>query len=436
MSRREEIEASLRTQIDRELLAVYADVLQTEGDPRGELVAIDLHAEAHGLSHELASRRAELLRSLVELDGGGLRSQFGWIDVDLSGSDITALARVLASPFAPYLRDVVVWGAGRIHAVVAMLAQAPRPWLVRLSLEGSERGAWSIVGHAATAALAQATPHLAHLELRGGGILEGLDHRAVRTLRVHGRTTMASLVGEGAMLDAVDTIDLVLPAEDARTRLELLPAERLPALRRLDLGRNAPPDLERFVDCLDVIEPLAILSQLTHLRLPALRSIADAQRLDAIVARMPDLVELELSAHLSELRPAVTVEPMPRSWRCLDRVHSRPPLRAEVPSDPDHVFALDIGEAASVLEASYDALPDDARTAWDTWFNMGLRGQEWGGSKTHVRQTVPAIRLRDALTPCIDRFTSHDWRALYVAIEHADGPLHYWTYYRMPHDMP
>src|SRR5205809_526335 len=39
---REELEASLRGRPDDATLAVYADVLQAQGDPRGELIALEL----------------------------------------------------------------------------------------------------------------------------------------------------------------------------------------------------------------------------------------------------------------------------------------------------------------------------------------------------------------------------------------------------------
>ena len=41
-SRRQVLEDVLRADFSRENLAIYADALQEEGDPRGELIAIDL----------------------------------------------------------------------------------------------------------------------------------------------------------------------------------------------------------------------------------------------------------------------------------------------------------------------------------------------------------------------------------------------------------
>ncbi len=42
--RRDDLEEGLHGGLDRDQLAVYADELQRLGDPRGELITIDLYA--------------------------------------------------------------------------------------------------------------------------------------------------------------------------------------------------------------------------------------------------------------------------------------------------------------------------------------------------------------------------------------------------------
>ena len=42
---RDQLEASLRARWDRETLAVYADHLEAIGEPRGELISIDLRID-------------------------------------------------------------------------------------------------------------------------------------------------------------------------------------------------------------------------------------------------------------------------------------------------------------------------------------------------------------------------------------------------------
>ncbi len=59
---RDELEAGLLANWDPAQLAVYGDFLQSEGDPRGELIAIDF---AGGLTPERDVRRSEPLTALV-----------------------------------------------------------------------------------------------------------------------------------------------------------------------------------------------------------------------------------------------------------------------------------------------------------------------------------------------------------------------------------
>src|SRR5438552_7266092 len=49
----DELEATLRARWDRETLAVYGDHLMSAGDPRGELVALDLRIDDEGATAEL-----------------------------------------------------------------------------------------------------------------------------------------------------------------------------------------------------------------------------------------------------------------------------------------------------------------------------------------------------------------------------------------------
>lgn len=57
----EELASQLRARWDRDLLAVYGDLLMMRGDPRGELIALDLELEACGSTPELEARRTRLL---------------------------------------------------------------------------------------------------------------------------------------------------------------------------------------------------------------------------------------------------------------------------------------------------------------------------------------------------------------------------------------
>ena len=409
-----DIEGRLRERWDREVLAVYADALQSAGDPRGELIAIDLHVDAHGRSDELARRKDELLGKLLGIHRNSAQCRYGFIGFDLSAIESTRpLADVLGGPLAGYIRDVVASGAPTIALVARLLSQGTHPWLTRLALEARGALGPTLVGEGGTAALAKALPNLDHLEVLGSPGVTRLVHPRLRSLRVTGLWALTELV-DRASLQALESLDLSLP--EGRPSVPVLARERFPALRRLDLARNAPPDTERTIDAIGMLELEPIVAQLTHLRIPVIESLAAKQRLDRVIARMPKLVELEVRSHLSELQPAVTVEPLPRCWRAIDHIRSRAPLRIETTAG---AFAVDLGEAVDVLEGSYRDLPPSVRAAWDTWFNTCLRGQRWGGPGQHERYPFAAATVRMALDGTIDRFVGQDWHALHRALAHA-----------------
>lgn len=46
----EDLERSLQVRLEPDTFAVYADALQSQGDPRGEVIALDLEIDAHAPS--------------------------------------------------------------------------------------------------------------------------------------------------------------------------------------------------------------------------------------------------------------------------------------------------------------------------------------------------------------------------------------------------
>src|SRR5882724_9755150 len=115
------LEAALAVSWDRETLAVYADHLMSEGDPRGELIVLDLELATRS-TPELVARRASLLSGwlgrLVPSDPHtawvGDSFRFGFLeDLVLDERDsmhAQRLASILESPLAPYLKRVTVRG--------------------------------------------------------------------------------------------------------------------------------------------------------------------------------------------------------------------------------------------------------------------------------------------------------------------------------------
>lgn len=64
----EELEASLHSSLDRATLEKYSDALQAKGDPRGEIIAIDLQIDVHGATPELSRRRRDRLITWLGTD--------------------------------------------------------------------------------------------------------------------------------------------------------------------------------------------------------------------------------------------------------------------------------------------------------------------------------------------------------------------------------
>ena len=123
MSTRDQLEASLRARCDHDTLAVYADFLQAHGDPRGELIALDLNGASSSVDVE--KRRGQLLKRWLGDDfeiswdpaqriwyTGELTSSYatfdcGFVDLYISDADYTmdlVVANLLASPAGEYLR--------------------------------------------------------------------------------------------------------------------------------------------------------------------------------------------------------------------------------------------------------------------------------------------------------------------------------------------
>lgn len=71
MAELEALESALQARWDDATAAVYADALIARGDPRGELIAIDLHIARHGRSEPLVQRRRAVVTAW--LGEGGLR---------------------------------------------------------------------------------------------------------------------------------------------------------------------------------------------------------------------------------------------------------------------------------------------------------------------------------------------------------------------------
>lgn len=398
-----DLEAALAARWDREQLAVYADYLQAQGDPRGELIAIDLFAAAHGASAELAARKRSVVEGWLGVELAARVLAAGVIEdgfVDLRTGSLDDLRDVLASAAGPYLRSLAIGGNHSfLPAAVELLASAPRRWLRRLAVrrldDYPER---FVIDDATSAALIAASPSLDALEVRGYWVFGELAHPHLRRLRVTCLTALGSLLGEGPPLTSASELDFAFELEDEEDLAELdriFPCCRLPALRCLDLSRNEPGKGTSIGDheaALSLLPRLPIRTQLTHLRLPSLRSNDQLDQLERAVGDMPSVVEVRIARAYGGI-------PL-RSPRSPIDIASRrpwPPADLEVralhiPGDSKHRLVFLQG-AITLMEETFDALPEAAREVWTVFWE--LAGEH--GLDTIAPFRVPSHLLSRAL---------------------------------------
>jgi len=458
---RDGLEAVLAASWDRDTLAVYADHLQSLGDPRGELIVIDLQLEQRS-TPELVARRASLLSAWLgrlvpsnpHTSWVGDSFRFGFVeDLVIDGHDPSAderLASVLGSPLALYLKRVTIRGESAHAArVLASLSSTRHSWLTQLSVRTWTEG--EPIDDATVAAFIAAAPQLALLEVQGTRVFETFAHPALRRLRVTGWSALPALVSDTAddMFATVTDLDFAFyetydPAHYAPAAPQVgkeLPALQLPALRRLDLARNEPEraniqryDFDDVVDydprddldygeltALRFLGTLALRNQVTHLRLPSVRSEAEFQELSAAVAGMSALVELEITRGHYYRAPELAntrarfKRPSPWPWPRVDRIEPGDSLHVVVPGSRSG-DVVPIADAAAVMERRFEDLPSDVRYAWTRfWVFVDELGRSpWSTSATRswtADQSFPADVLVAALEAC-EVGGSGGWREL------------------------
>ncbi len=304
-----ELEASLATAWDLDVLAVLADVLQAAGDPRGELIALDLHAGRHGATDEHATRKHALQVAWLGEVGAhpAVGVDHGFLTLDVAvGDDHTVIERVLAHPGTRTLRTVTIAGESiPLANHVAALAKARHPWLRRLAVHRLDKGWESSIEGAAAKRLVAATPALEVLTLRGHRVFSVFAHPTVQRLSIDNCFALGPHGLRGA--------DRAMPAL-AFARIgagfglwtpiqleELFDVNGTPALTRLDVSAeltgimsSVPTSQPTVLALLASLRQLPIKRQLTHLWLPAIRTGAEHTELELAVATMPALVELHV----------------------------------------------------------------------------------------------------------------------------------------------
>jgi hypothetical protein len=380
---RETLEAALAAAWDRDTLAVYADHLQAEGDPRGELIALDLQIEAHGNNVELSKRRTSLvfawLGALVPVDNvhaswAGDSLKFGFVeDLVFDGQEPTAVARLeqlLASPAGPYVRGLTMRGtAAALEEGLTVISRREHVWLTRFTIGATYQPA------AISAAIFRAMPRLDTLELRPQAVFAPFSHPSIKRPVIKSRDVYAAL-GDGASFDDVVELDVTVTQamgydeydgeyleEQPEAADAPLPKVAFPSLRRLDLSQHGVANIDAAYEFLRTLDARA---HITHVKIPQLRNSADREDLLAAIRDMPALEAIEV-AHGSYYDPPdlpnirfVRADTWP--WPTQERATGRG-LRIYMPLAKygDTVTLLD---AVHAMETSYETLPPAARAAW------------------------------------------------------------------------
>jgi hypothetical protein len=380
VEKREELESALAASWDRDTLAVYADHLQAEGDPRGELIALDLEIDARGSTVELSKRRTSLLYawlgSLVPVDN----VHAPWIGDSLKCGFVENLVpanleRALASPIGPYVRGVTLRDSiDELERKLAVLARHEHRWLVRMTIgdTGSHRA--PVDPDIARRAFA-AMPRLHTLELVHGPALALLSHPTIERLVVHGRSCFDAL-GDGATFARVTDLVITHVAEPAAyddaygdenyveeappPAQAAWPKVAFPALRRLEL---ADTDLDAAYK---LVRSLDARAHVTTLRIPRLRNAADRDELIAIARDMPALAVVEIAHGTHYDPPDIPNLRLERAellaWPMQDEAESQG-LRVFMPGSK-YGETVALIDAIYVMEQRFEALPAAARAAW------------------------------------------------------------------------
>jgi hypothetical protein len=444
-----ELEQALIARWDRETLLVYADALQGTGDPRGELIVLDLEAEERGVTPELALRRRKALYEW--LGGATIRGRpvheasfhYGFATDFFATGDRTShatdyLDALFASPAGPYVRGVTI-SVGKpadLAEAFAVLASEPRPWLERLEFRVVEPGPW--VTDAQIAALINRTPRLHTIAVFGAHAVGAFPHPAVRAL-----VTDTPRLAIAHTIPHVDALDLGVDEDDREDNESgfdaAIPASlsAIRELRHLDLSRNEPhyppssiPGAQPNVDVYPLLRWLPT-RRLRTLRLPSLRTPQQVALLGVAIDAAPDL-EVTIARTYQVHRPVLANVaharlhlPTPFEWMPGDTLSSREALTITVPTE-EYGDDVSLTSLIDRLEAQWPELPPNARTAWLEFWDF-LAELPWEDEVGHdVMKMFPAATLLTAVEPLDDFIpysgTGGHWAQLAEKLRSAELP--------------
>jgi hypothetical protein len=280
-----QLEADLLARWGREELAVYADYLQSIGDPRGEVIAIDLVNLDTVDETAWRTRRTD---AMVTWLGSELAHQLGGMIFQGFIQETTGDAMLLASAAGEFVR---AFRSGDRDAIQRLVAH-PRPWLTRIAIQSDTE--LPLISDALCERLVAATPRLDQIVLRGSNVVGKLSHPHVRHVLLDGPTVTA-LCWRGDWLTPPAAFEIERVREQSPT-----------ADSRLYLRPSA--------EAMHVCNEPAIQRHVTHLRIgkpPSHQRFVgnEVTTIERFVGALPRLAVLEVALHgsrLDMLRTAVT----------------------------------------------------------------------------------------------------------------------------------
>jgi len=357
MRGRAELEELLREAPDDDTLSIYADALITEGDPRGELVALALRD---------AERRPLLLRWLAS----HLRREPGGDHLFVYDESSIPF---LASPMGDFCRGVsATLRMEKAQKLVEAITERPRPFMTRFKMTAGFEGPL-VMDERHVAAM----PNLVELELDGDFDLRRFRHPSVKKLD-RKSWSCNGLRSWKWPLDLPSCEALVVDAKPWSPAIDpaTITFAGLPKLRVLDVSECEPQFLgkRQNVTNLDVfrwLNKLPFIPQLDKLRVPSVRTRAQARDLATLVARAPRL-EIEVArtysrcaAGLELASERVRIAP-PWPWLPDDEEHDHWEYRLTAPGGIRiDMLSGAIGSGlARVFDARDEAFREDWRTIW------------------------------------------------------------------------
>ena len=254
---------------------VYGDVLQTAGDPRGELIALQTAGQTKAAAKYLKEHRAALLGALAEIDEA--KVDLGWengfikearvayddddsYDEETEAEVVQWLATLLDEPSARFLQSLTVGIVQMVDnsydAVIREIGRRPRPALRSLFLgdfDGEQTEiSWSSLGDITK--LCGACERLESLTLKSGPMNFGKPGQLVfphlRELRVItgglGKDSLKAILT--AQLPSLERLDLYFGSESYGCNITrkdvdaLLASDRFPKLTHLGLLNSGIAD--------------------------------------------------------------------------------------------------------------------------------------------------------------------------------------------------